>query len=129
MSVMRLHLILVVALVCVVYTQTTEALLEETKDFSYGTKPGLSWFQELSASNRALSRKKRYVGLPPGSNVEVKSSPPTVLLKQFFTWSLTFSHEYVPFKLGVERVPLGWAENTFRQVNAYSVDGDYVSLK
>lgn len=80
---MRLHQILAVALACVLHM--TEALLEDTRDFSFGTSPGLSWLQEMtSGSSKLLSRKKRFIGLPPGSNIEVK-------------WSLNFPFDTFTF--------------------------------
>ncbi|KAG7161219.1 hypothetical protein Hamer_G016273 [Homarus americanus] len=81
-SVMRPHVILMTALACLLYM--TEAVQEEN-GFSFNTNTGMSWLKELTSDgSHAHSRKKRAIGLPPGSNVEVK-------------WSISFPFDTFTF--------------------------------
>ncbi|XP_042235870.1 uncharacterized protein LOC121875385 [Homarus americanus] len=79
---MRPHVILMTALACLLYM--TEAVQEEN-GFSFNTNTGMSWLKELTSDgSHAHSRKKRAIGLPPGSNVEVK-------------WSISFPFDTFTF--------------------------------
>ncbi|KAK3873221.1 hypothetical protein Pcinc_021747 [Petrolisthes cinctipes] len=58
---------------------------DESNNFSYNTNSALNWLHDmLPGSNVAHSRKKRYLGFPQGSNLEVK-------------WSLNFPFDTFTF--------------------------------
>ncbi|KAK3873218.1 hypothetical protein Pcinc_021744, partial [Petrolisthes cinctipes] len=76
------HLVCLVVGVCVV-----ESLPSKERNFSYNTKTALSLLNDIlppTSNNLTHSRKKRFLGLPRNSNLEVK-------------WSLNFPFETFTF--------------------------------
>ncbi|XP_053637761.1 uncharacterized protein [Cherax quadricarinatus] len=67
---MRLHIFLVAVIIYL--PQSTEATVKQDTAFSYSTHAGLSWLQGLVSGSKPSSRKKRVVGVPVGSNIEIK---------------------------------------------------------
>ncbi|XP_069946232.1 uncharacterized protein [Cherax quadricarinatus] len=69
---MKIHLFLAGALM---HLSHTTAAMEQDSEVSYSREAGLTWLRELAADNsKILSRNRRVIGIPLGSNIEVRWS-------------------------------------------------------